>query len=307
MTDRADRIMGAVMGSFMGDALALGSHWHYDLEKRDLEIYPGGIKGFDQPVSGHYHEGREPGDFTHYGDACMVLLLSLARHRGFDAANYADEFANYFQVYAGYLDKATKAALAKAQSGAPAPGFGGEDNQTGGISRNGLVALITSPATLEADMDAACGITQANATAIDAHRFHGRLLHALLQDLGMEEAIALAVDQTGSSLIQSAFDQATAAKTHNVVDATGEFGRACSLPSTLPATIHAVLRHGSDPKQCLLEIVKAGGDNASRAMVAGCWLGAAHGLSALPTDWSRKMSQHDEVLTLADKLAALAA
>lgn len=307
MIDRADRIMGAIMGAFTSDALALGSHWHYDLAKRDDELYPGGIQGFDRPVTGHYHEGREPGDFTHYGDAGMVLLLSLNRHQGINLNAYADEFTNYFRLYAGYIDKATKAALDNADAGQPAPVFGGADDQTGGLTRNGLVALLASPDELAQQMEQVCAITQNNDQAKDAHRFHGHLLHALLQGLPLPEAVALAADQTESTFVQQALDQANGALDQPTIDATGEFGRACRLTSSLPATLQAVLRHGHEPQTCLMEIVRAGGDNAARAMVAGTWLGAAHGLGGIPTAWSTKVGQQGEILVLADRLAALAA
>lgn len=301
-----ERIMGAVIGSFMGDALALGSHWHYDLAKRDAELYPGGIQGFDRPVAGHYHEGREPGELTHYGDAAMVLLLSLVRNQAFDPKAYAEEFVAYFNLYAGYLDKATKAALVNAEAGTALPAIGGSDTQTGGLSRNGLVALICNGERLEAAMTQACQITQIGEDARACHRFHGHTLHALLAGIPFEEAFAEAADRTDHPFVQQALDQAQAEVGATIVDATGEFGRACNLQSTLPACLQAVLRSGSDPRGCLFEVVRAGGDNASRAMVVGAWLGAAHGLSGLPGDWVARMTQRDEILVLADRLTALA-
>ena len=31
--DVKDRAVGAIMGAFIGDALALGPHWYYDLDE----------------------------------------------------------------------------------------------------------------------------------------------------------------------------------------------------------------------------------------------------------------------------------
>ena len=306
MVSRDERIMGSMWGTFAGDALCLGSHWHYDLPKRDTDIYPGGVSGFDNPVVGHYHEGRERGDFTHYGDAAMVLLVSMRRHRGFSVAAYAEEFANYFSLYAGYLDKATKTALDNAASGCHSPAFGGPDDQTGGISRNGLVAVMSDPDHLAARMTAVCKITQNNYRAIDAHRFHGFMLHALLDGMPMREAMAIALDDTASEFIQTAFDAALGKLSSEIGEATGDFGRACSLHQTLPSIMHAVMRLGHDPKACLFEIMAAGGDNAARAMVAGSWLGAAHGLHALPQDWLDQLAAKDELKVMIEDVAGLA-
>ena len=87
MPDFVDRAKGAIIGQFIGDAMALGSHWHYNLLERE-RLYPGGIRGFERPVPGHYHAGRDPGDPTHYGDAAMLLLESLVADRGFDARRF---------------------------------------------------------------------------------------------------------------------------------------------------------------------------------------------------------------------------
>src|SRR5271166_2352818 len=76
-----DRFRGAVVGQFVGDAAALGTHWIYNLTELQ-QLYPSGVSGFEAPKEGHYHFGKKPGDQTHYGDGALVLLESLAKERG---------------------------------------------------------------------------------------------------------------------------------------------------------------------------------------------------------------------------------
>ena len=68
-----DRLRGAVMSQFVGDAAALGTHWIYNLTELQ-RLYPSGISGFEAPKEGHCHFGKEPGDQTHYGDSALVFL-----------------------------------------------------------------------------------------------------------------------------------------------------------------------------------------------------------------------------------------
>ena len=80
-----------VWGQFLGDAAALGSHWIYNLTELK-EKFPAGLAGFESPREGHYHWGKAPGDLTHYGDAALVLLESLAETGEFDPVAYGARF-----------------------------------------------------------------------------------------------------------------------------------------------------------------------------------------------------------------------
>jgi len=298
-------------GQLVGDALALGSHWHYDLAKRDREIYPAGIHGFERPVAGHYHDGRQPGDFTHYGDAAMVLLESIRDKAGFDLRHYAEQFVATFQHYAGYLDKATKGTLANAArltEGDADLAIGADDDQTGAMSRLApLAALISGKAVLDDAMTAAVRVTQTTAVAAEANRFHGRLLIRLLAGDALKAAIDVAAgDIDGSAFVDDALASARRELQRPIVEATGTFGRACSLSSTLPSMLHAVLRDGHALPGCLLETVRAGGDNAARASVVGAWLGAEHGVESVPPAWRRQLARGAEVEDLVEAVTALA-
>ena len=86
------------------------------------------------------------------------------------------------------------------------------------------------------------------------------------------------------------------------VEATGEFGRSCYLPSTFPSLLHAALKHGDDLPTALLECCRAGGDNASRCAVLGAWLGAVHGVRAIPAPWLERLAARTEIEALTERL-----
>lgn len=49
-----DRIVGALMGAFVGDALALGPHWYYYLDELRAD-YSDWICDYTTPKPGRYH------------------------------------------------------------------------------------------------------------------------------------------------------------------------------------------------------------------------------------------------------------
>ena len=55
-----ERAAGAIMGAFIGDALALGLHWYYDLAELRRD-YGEWIATYTDPKPGRYHGGRKAG------------------------------------------------------------------------------------------------------------------------------------------------------------------------------------------------------------------------------------------------------
>src|SRR4051794_28410688 len=107
-----ERMRGAIWGQFVGDAFCLGSHWIYNLAELE-SAFPGGVQGFEEPREGHYHAGKKPGEQTHYGDAALVMLESVAESGHFDPADFLRRFEAKFgsEEYRGYCDKATRGTL----------------------------------------------------------------------------------------------------------------------------------------------------------------------------------------------------
>ncbi|MEN8689400.1 MAG: ADP-ribosylglycohydrolase family protein, partial [Desulfobacterales bacterium] len=98
-----------VLASFAADSLALGAHWIYDTAVIDNEF--GRVDRLRKPAPDSFHDTKEAGEFTHYGDQTLVLLSSIADCGGFDLDHFARSWQNLFQDYTGYRDHATRETL----------------------------------------------------------------------------------------------------------------------------------------------------------------------------------------------------
>lgn len=84
---RASRIKGALMGAFVGDALALGPHWYYDLGEL-RRVYGDWIDGYTAPQPDRYHAGLAAGASSQSGIILALMLQSLVDCGGYDEADF---------------------------------------------------------------------------------------------------------------------------------------------------------------------------------------------------------------------------
>ncbi len=82
-----DRAAGAVVGALIGDALGLGPHWYYDLDRMRADYGPW-IDGYTDPKPGRYHEGLKAGDLSQTGLITAELLRSIVEKRGYDEGDF---------------------------------------------------------------------------------------------------------------------------------------------------------------------------------------------------------------------------
>lgn len=83
----AQRAQGALIGAYVGDALALGPHWYYDLDalRRD---YGAWIDGYTAPRPDRYHAGLRAGQSGQAGFILDLLNGSLDACRGYNEADF---------------------------------------------------------------------------------------------------------------------------------------------------------------------------------------------------------------------------
>ena len=312
-----DRLRGAVWGQFVGDAAALGTHWIYDLQELSAQ-FPGGVVGFESPQPGHYHEGRKPGDQTHYGDGALVLLESIAEVGGFDARAYGKRFVDTFGSanYRGYLDQATQGTLENYRRFCetnPADRYdfqeGADDDQLANASRlASLVARYWREPNLPDLVEVTTKVCQNNPTSIGYMKFNGLFLVELLFGRDIHRALnnaELRLDFVAPALspeIRQKIQQALGETFEEVTEATLMFGQACPLPQSFPSALHAFLKHSDDFETAILATLRAGGDNAGRAAMLGAWLGAHLGIDAIPKVWRSKLSAESRISAALDRI-----
>src|SRR5215210_2832033 len=193
-----DRFRGAIWGQFVGDAAALGAHWIYNLSELQ-RTYPDGIHGFEAPAEGHYHYGKQPGDQTHYGDAALVMLESVAELGRFDPKDFGTRFVAHFgsEDYKGYRDKATRGTLENYSlftEAHPDTEFdfqqGADDDQLAGPSRIAPVVVAHShDEQLLGVVESATRVCQNNERAVGFIKAQALILAELLQGRDVHSAI----------------------------------------------------------------------------------------------------------------------
>jgi len=95
-TDREnlrDRALGALMGAFIGDALGVGPHWYYDLNKL-VEDYGDWIDAYTLPKKGRYHDGLKLGQSSQSGILLEMLLNSVVEHGKYIQSDFCNRLDN---------------------------------------------------------------------------------------------------------------------------------------------------------------------------------------------------------------------
>jgi ADP-ribosylglycohydrolase len=302
-------LQGALWGQFVGDAAALGTHWIYDLEDMAAQ-FPGGVRGFETPQPGHYHEGKKSGDQTHYGDAALLLLESVAACGEFREADFGMRFEAFFRRPGckAYKDHATRETLANLDDQPGNYQNGADDDEPATVTRIAPVVAAYLNRDYETAADAIHRltlVTQNNAVALACVPACAELLRQLLKGTAFADAFEItrkssAVSCDGSDYLEFAYMM----REMDVVTATGRFGQTCHLPQSFPSALQAALHHQDSFEEGILNTVRAGGDNAGRAAMVGYWLGASLGIEAIPQEWIAKLRERERIDTAIDQLLA---
>jgi ADP-ribosylglycohydrolase len=87
LTPAENRAAGAVIGVLIGDALAVGPHWFYDLDEMK-KAYGGQITDYVPVLPGRYHIGVELGDVSQSGQFNQLLIESITACGGYEESDY---------------------------------------------------------------------------------------------------------------------------------------------------------------------------------------------------------------------------
>lgn len=187
-----DRAAGAVMGAFIGDALALGPHWYYDLTELRRD-YGDWIDGYTDPRPGRYHDGLKAGQLSQAGFILSLMVESLVENNGYNQADFCRRMdEDLFPLLDGtpvsgpgnYTSQSIRDAWRKrVQQGLAWEETGGHADTTEAIERTLAIAVryAFDPARLASAIVDNTLLTQVDDTVVSMTVAFGAVLSLLVQ------------------------------------------------------------------------------------------------------------------------------
>jgi ADP-ribosylglycohydrolase len=207
-----ERVAGAVMGAFVGDALGLGPHWYYDLEEMRAAFGPW-ISDYTDPKPGRYHAGMKAGQPSQDGIILEMLLRSLVERGDYDELDFCRRLdeelfpqLNGTPMYGpgGYTSQSIREAWRRrVKEGLPWGKVAGHADNTEAAGR--VLALAAryalNPHRLAETVSANCLLTQSDEAIVAMTTAYGCVLGQLVAGEPLDEHLSdklMALVKTGA-------------------------------------------------------------------------------------------------------------
>lgn len=187
-----NRSAGALMGALIGDALALGPHWYYDLEEMRRD-YGEWISGYTDPLPHRYHGGLKAGQPSQAGIIAAMLMSSVVDQAGYNESDFCLRLdkelfpqidGNPMGGPGGYTSQSIRGAWKKrVQEGKSWAETGGNADTTEAAERALVLAALhaKSPATVAETVSSNCVLTQTDEMVVAMTTAYCCVLALLIQ------------------------------------------------------------------------------------------------------------------------------
>lgn len=196
-----DRAMGALMGAFIGDALALGPHWYYDLDQLHAD-FGAWINDYTTPKPGRYHAGLKAGQLSQSGVLLRLTVQSLVDCGGYDETDFCRRMdTEFFPLLdgtpmngpGGYTSQSIREAWRKrVGTGLPWGQVGGNADTTEAAERTLAIAIryALQPTELALAISRNTLLTQTDGTVVAMTVAFGAVLGMLLEGQPLDSNIS---------------------------------------------------------------------------------------------------------------------
>jgi ADP-ribosyl-[dinitrogen reductase] hydrolase len=332
----SDRAMGAIIGTFIGDALGLGCHWYYDLAafKADCGEWISNYmtskadrKDMFAKVGKYRHEiGLKAGDVSQTGQVALLLLESIAEKSGYNESDFTLRMDSLLSTLDGsafsgrYTDWAMRDVWQQRKKKIGWDKTGSRADTAEAAMRSTLLAalLFSDPEHLAETAYQNILLTHREPYIVAQSlsftlTVAGLISNASLPNIGNYLG-KLYAKQSIKSVIPS-FDCLNQAKNGaQAVSYCGDiepasrvcslYGLACSLGFMLPAAYYFIHRYPEDFETAVLSAINGGGNNMARAALTGALSGAMVGLKGIPERFIQGLADHDRLLEMTGKVAS---
>jgi ADP-ribosylglycohydrolase len=196
-----DRATGALMGAFIGDALALGPHWYYDLDQLHHD-FGSWISDYTTPRPGRYHSGMAAGQASQAGELLRLTLKSLVACGAYDEGDFCRRMdAEFFPLLdgtpmngpGGYTSQSIRESWHKRVGlGLPWGQVGGNADTTEAAERTLAIAIrhALQPARLASAVTRNTLLTQTDGTVVAMTVAFGAVLGMMVEGHALDQAIS---------------------------------------------------------------------------------------------------------------------
>jgi poly(ADP-ribose) glycohydrolase ARH3 len=297
--DRNDAVAGALLGTFVGDALGMP----YE-----------GLPGAAIPARLEMVQARRGrGTYTDDTEMMIVLAESLLEHGSVDEERLAEAFLERCDPSRGY-GAGTLELLASWRRGVPVDAaaqrlFGGEGSLGNGAAMRIApvgVLFADSPDELRAQAERSARLTHAHPLAVDAAVVQAVAVAAALRG---ESIVAAARAAAGHSVMARQLDRAGELLGSDIgpTEVGDVLGNSALGHESVPTAIFAAASHDGF-EQAVSFAVRCGGDTDTLGAMTGALVGAACGSTSIPARWLDALENGDRgrryVERLGDALAA---
>lgn len=274
-----EKINEIIKATLVADSYSLGAHWIYDEQQlHDVDI---NWETLNMPKA-LWHKGKVAGDFTHIGDQAYFLWQFLKNRSDFNALEYLDFWEDKMRSYEGYIDGATRETLINIEKGEHI-GSGSHDFSV--IGRIAPLLLVSGDeAIFVQNVQDFVKLSHNTPKVIEAATFFAKLLFRAIDAKNIEKEMLRLKDEFSPYVIKSVED-GVASKQSDTFKTIREFGPACGIDEGFSGIIHLLSKYPHDLKNLLIQNAKAGGDSASRGMVASMLVTAYDSSEGIPKDW----------------------
>lgn len=328
MTVAADihsRRKGAILGMFIGDALAMPVHWYYDRNAlaRDYgrvtgyitprnphpdsilwrSHYPAPSPSMDilhdqRPYWGrpgiHYHQFLKAGENTLNLKLCRILIDTLVEKGGYDADEYLDRYIRFMTAPDShrdtYVEEYHRHFFTRYARGNPPRACGVIEKHISGVI--GMIPLIVyyadDPELGRRQAFEHLRLTHLGDRMASAGKLVVDILQPVLSGESLLDVLTRAIRRQDHPMLGHPFFKWLADPDEIVVGK--RLSTACYVEDAMPATLYLALKYHQDVEGGLIANTNLGGDNAGRGAVLGALLGAANGDGSFPARWIEGLS-----------------
>jgi len=330
--DRTARGNAALLGMYIGDALAMPVHWYYN--RRSLERDYGRVSDYMTPRNPHpdsilwrsdyrasnprgdilhdqarfwgrpgihYHQFLRAGENTLNLKLCTLLIDDLNARNGYDSEAFARSYIRYMTAPGNhadtYVEEYHRRFFSNYAAGKPPTACGVVEKHISGVI--GMIPIVAfhadDPPLARKKAFEHLHLTHLGPKMDAAGAFLVDVLLPVLTGEPLKNALEGQIRRQANPLLGLPLEKWLSLPDEAVVGR--RISPACYVEDAIPAVAYLALKYHDDFEKGLVVNTNLGGDNAGRGAVLGALLGAANGTAAIPSRWKSGLLQPPPPMT----------